>query len=62
MKGRANSKGECKVSWDDILHNTGRKKDQGKGIIEVIMEVMGDPTSPTEPPWVLPLSLVLACF
>lgn len=39
----------------------GEKKVKGKGIIEVIIEVMGDPESPIVPPWVLSLSLLLAC-
>lgn len=39
----------------------GGKKVLGKGIIEVFIDVMGDPKSPIEPLWLLPLSLLLAC-
>lgn len=38
-----------------------KQKIREEGIIEVIIEVMGDPKSLTEPPWVLPLSSLLAC-
>lgn len=63
MQGKVDWEGESGASRDSTLHDMRKKNGRGRKTVkeEGIIAMKREPNFSTEPPWMLPLSLLLTC-